>query len=261
MDDGVRILALAWPHRLFRKARTIMLKFERWDLIKRKIRRDDLEDLGVPTGDMICRCIDEGKLDLAKELAQYFVPESKGLHDLYVDWTADIFDKVAKKYGEEAMFELLRATQSTWMMRRTWSGLSKMEPFQRLILNGEIFRAHRCGPRQMGELTFVEDENKYELICDPCGSGGRIRRGDPVDGTPSRLGKPYNFGVTSQPYWWSWSQAGVPYYCIHCAMNEILMMEWGGWPLWVTEYTPDAEKPCAWHFYKTPQAIPEKYWT
>jgi hypothetical protein len=238
-----------------------MLKYERLDSIKRKIRQDDLDDLGVPTGDMICRCIDDGNLEMAKELAQYFVPESKGLHDLYVDWTADIFDKVAKKYGEEAMYELLRATQSTWMMRRTWSGLSKMQPFHRLILNAEIFRGHRCGPRQMGELNFREDENKYELLCDPCGSGGRIRRGDPIDGTPSRLGKPYNFGVTSKAYDWSWGQAGVPYYCIHCAINEILMMEWGGWPLWVTEYNPDATKPCAWHFYKTPQAIPEKYWT
>lgn len=238
-----------------------MLKFETWDLIGRKIRQDDLADLGVPTGDMIKRQIDEGKLELAKELADYFVPESKGLHDLYVDWTTDIFDKVAKKYGEEDMYELLRATQGTWMMRRTWSGLRKMTPIERLNINAEIFRAHRCGPRQQGELNITEDEHKYMLLCDPCGSGGRIRRGDPIDGTPSRLGKPYNFGVTTKPYWWSWSQAGVPYYCIHCAINEILMIEWGGWPFWVTEYNPDHSKPCAWHFYKAPEPMPEKYWT
>ena len=72
-----------------------MLKFEKWDLIKRKIRFDDpVADLGIPTTDMIKKCIDEGKLDLAKELTDYIVPESKGLHDLYVDWCTDIFDKV-----------------------------------------------------------------------------------------------------------------------------------------------------------------------
>jgi len=238
-----------------------MLKFEYWDMIRRKIRFDNLEDMGVPTGDMICREIDAGNYESAKELAQYFVPESKGLHDLYCDWTYDLFDKIASKHGEEAMFEILKETQSTWMMRRTWKGLLKMTPFQRLAINAEVFRAHRCGPRQQGELVLSEDEEKYTLLCDPCGSGGRMRRGDPVDGTPSRLGKPYNFGKTSKPYWWSWSQSGVPYYCIHCAVNELLMIEWGGWPLWVTDYDPDPEKPCCWSFYKKPEFIPEKYWT
>jgi len=238
-----------------------MLKFEKWELIKRKIRQDDVKDLGIPTADMVCREIDAGNLEVAKELSQYVVHESKALHDLFCDWTYDIFDKVAKRYGEEAMHELLRETQSTWMMKRTWKGLLGMTPFQRLILNAEIFRAHRCGPRQMGELVITEDREKYTLSFDPCGSGGRMRRGDPINGTPSRLGKPYNFGKTSKPYSWSWKQKGVPYYCIHCAVNESLMIEWGGWPLWVTMYDPDPEKPCGVIFYKKPEYIPEKYWT
>jgi hypothetical protein len=50
-------------------------------------------------------------------------------------------------------------------------------------------------------------------------------------------------GRTSKAYPWSWSQAGVPYYCLHCAVNEILMIEWGGWPLRVTEYNPDDTNP------------------
>jgi hypothetical protein len=237
-----------------------MLKYDKWDPIKRKIRKDDLNDLGVPTPDMVKRCIDEGKIGLAKELADYTLLEGKGLHDLYVDWTSDLLDKVAKKWGEEAMYQLLRDTQSTWMMHRTWRALVKMSPYERIWVNAEVFRAHRCGPRQMGELVFVEDGDKIRLEFDPCGSGGRTRRGDPVDGTPSRYGPPYNFGKTSKAYPWSWSQAGVPYYCIHCAVNEILMIEWGGWPLWVTEYAEDASKPCAWVFYKRPEVVPQKYW-
>jgi hypothetical protein len=59
-----------------------MLKYEKWDKIRRKIRKDDLQDLGVPTPDMVKRCIDEGKTELAKELADYIIIESKGLHDL-----------------------------------------------------------------------------------------------------------------------------------------------------------------------------------
>jgi len=76
-----------------------MLKYEKWDKIKRKIRKDDLKDLGVPTPDMVKRCIDDGRTELAKELADYIIIESKGLHDLYADWTSDMLDKVAKKFG------------------------------------------------------------------------------------------------------------------------------------------------------------------
>ena len=82
-----------------------------------------------------------------------------------------------------------------------------------------------------------------------------------MDGTPSRLGPPYNFGVTKAAHDWCWGLKGVPYYCVHCAINEILPLEWGGWPLWVTGYRPDAAEPCTWHFYKRPELIPEKYFT
>ena len=51
-------------------------------------------------------------------------------------------------------------------------------------------------------------------------------------------------------------RAGVPYYCAHCTLNELLSMEWGGHPLWATEYQDDAARPCAWHFYKRAELIP-----
>ncbi len=38
-------------------------------------------------------------------------------------------------------------------------------------------------------------------------------------------------------------------------------MEWGGHPLWVTGYDPDAAKPCYWYVYKRAEEIPEDYHT
>ena len=145
------------------------------------------------------------------------------------------------------------------MMRRTWKGLSKMSVEERVYLNAEVMRSHRCGPDQDGSIEIIEEYDRYSIKMDPCGSGGRMRRGDPVDGTPSRLGPPYNFGVTRKAYPWSWGRKNVPYYCIHCAINEILPIEWGGHPLWVTGYSDDTSEPCYWHFYKSPELIPEKY--
>lgn len=63
-------------------------------------------------------------------------------------------------------------------------------------------------------------------------------------------------GVTRTAYPWSWSRSSVPCHCVHCALNELLPMEWGGHPLWVTEYHHDASRPCAWHFYKRTELIP-----
>ncbi len=238
-----------------------MLRLVESERLKRLIREDDGADLGFPTQEMIIKAIDEGRYEEAKALARYMVPEGKGLHDLFCDWIWDMLTKTAEKDGEEAAYQLCRATQKTWMMRRTWKGLLKMSVEDRVRINAEVMRSHRCGPKQDGEIEIIEEQDRISIKMDPCGSGGRMRRGDPVAGTPSRLGPPYNFGVTKQAHPWSWGLKNVPFYCIHCAINEILPIEWGGYPLWVTGYSDDASKPCYWHFYKKPNLIPDKYFS
>ncbi|MBW1869635.1 MAG: hypothetical protein JRI73_10180 [Deltaproteobacteria bacterium] len=236
-----------------------MLNLVESEKLQRLIRKDDWKDLGRPTQEMIAAAIDEGRYDEAKALAGYFIPEGKALHDLFCDWIWDIFTKTSETNGEEAVYKLCRSTQETWMMRRTWKGLSRMSVEERVYLNAEVMRSHRCGPKQDGGIDIIEEKDRISIKMDPCGSGGRMRRGDPVDGTPSRLGPPYNFGATKKAYPWSWGRKDVPYYCIHCAINEILPIEWGGYPLWVTGYSDDAAKPCYWHFYKKPELVPDKY--
>lgn len=236
-----------------------MLKLVKSEKLRRLIRHDDWEDLGISTPEMIAKVMSENRYEEAKALADYYIPEGKALHDLFCDWIWDLYTKIAERNGEEAVYQYSRLTQETWMMRRTWKGLLKMSAEERVYVNAEVMRSHRCGPKQDGRIEIIVGEDHYSIKMDPCGSGGRMRRGDPVDGTPSRLGPPYNFGVTKKAYPWSWGKKNVPYYCIHCAVNEILPIEWGGSPLWVTGYSDDASKPCFWHFYKRPGLIPNIY--
>lgn len=238
-----------------------MLNLVKSEKLRRLLREDDWGDLGASTPEKIVEAIDAGRYEEAKALAMYMVPEGKSLHDLFCDWIWDMLTKTAETQGEEGVYRLLRSTQETWMMKRTWKGLSKMSVEERVYVNAEVMRSHRCGPKQLGDIEIIEDEHRYSIKMDPCGSGGRMRRGDPVEGTPSRLGPPYNFGATKRGYPWSWGRKNVPYYCIHCAVNEILPIEWGGHPLWVTGYADDASQPCCWHFYKRPELIPEEYYT
>ncbi len=237
-----------------------MLRFADLAGLDRPVRQDDVDDLGKPTQELICDAIDDGRADDAKALARYVTSEGKALHDLFCDWIWDLLSKIAEREGEPAVYEYLKATQETWMLKRTWRGFLGLTVKQRVDLTAEIMRSHMCGPDQDGEITVEEDEDRYAIVMDPCGSGGRMRRGDPVNGTGSRLDPPYNFGKTSKAYPWSFGETDVPFYCLHCAVNEIVPMELGGHPLWVTDYDPDASMPCRWLFYKNAESIPERYY-
>ncbi|MEM4406283.1 MAG: hypothetical protein QXS68_04485 [Candidatus Methanomethylicaceae archaeon] len=225
--------------------------------LKRVIRSDDWERLGIPTHKLIMEAMENGRMQDAAELLEYLGMEGKSLHDLYCDWIWDMLTKVAQVYGEEKVYWVCRETQGTWMLKRTWKAMVRMPVEDRVFITAEILRSHRCGPLQDGSLEVRDEGIRISLKMDPCGSGGRMRRGDPIAGTPSRLGPPYNFGVTQKAYPWSWGMVGVPYYCVHCAVNEILPTEWGGYPLWVTGFSLDAEDPCYWFFYKRPEDIPD----
>ena len=237
-----------------------MLRLTDMAKLGRKVRQDELETLGAPTQSLLVDAIDDGRVAEAKALAQYTVGEGKSLHDLMCDWVWDLLTRIAQRHGEEEMYDTLRASQATWMMKRTWKGFLTLTVEERVAVIAEMIRAHHSGPAQDGGVNVVDEGDRYAIVMDPCGSGGRMRRGDAVDGTPSRLGPPYNFGATEGAHDWSWRQSGVPYYCLHCAVNEILPMEWGGHPLWLTEYDPDARKPCAWVFYKKAEQIPDRYY-
>lgn len=238
-----------------------MLKLTDLAKLGRPVRQDDWAELGAATPEQICKAINEGRHEDAKRLARYVIDEGKPLHDLMCDWVWDLLTRIADRHGEEEMHRILRASQETWMMKRTWKGFLHLSVEERVQVTAEIVRAHRSGPHQDGGVEVIEEEDRYTIKVDPCGSGGRMRRGDPVDGTPSRLGPPYDFGTTQAAHDWSWGKKDVPYYCVHCALNEILPMEWGGHPLWVTGYDEDAGKPCRWYFYKRAELMPEEVYT
>ena len=233
-----------------------MLRLEHFAPFARALRQDDPEELGIPTLRLLSAALAAGRIDEAERLAGYALVEAKGLHDVYNDWIWDLLTQVARRSGEDEMAAVLRGSQETWMIRRTWRALLKLPVLARVQLTAETLRAHLGGPDSDGEITVSDEGEYWRIVMDPCGSGGRMRRGP-----HSRLAPPYGFGRTQQAHPWSWGRTEVPYYCCHCAFNELLPMEWGGHPLWVTDYDPDAARPCMVRFYKRAEDIPEHYYT
>ena len=104
----------------------------------RLLRQDDWEDLGRPTQEKVCEAIDEGRLEEAKRFARYMIPENKALHDFFSDLIWNILSEVAKRHGEEEMQDILKTSQETWMMKRTWKGFLTLSVKERVQITAEL---------------------------------------------------------------------------------------------------------------------------
>jgi hypothetical protein len=191
------------------------------------------------------------------------------LHDRGADFQAGLLTFVADRFGEAKIEDCYRHVLEPYLQERYRPFDIREQPFEEtldrnLYLSFEAMRAHLCGPGREGNLEFDEYDDRYVLSFDPCGSGGRMQRGDEIEGTPARAEPPYGFGVTRAEYNWAWNERGVCYYCAHCclALERWPAEQWGhpvrvvDPPLYPEEATGRGPKRCTWTIYKSLDAIP-----
>ena len=236
-----------------------MVRLEKSEWLGTMIRRDDWDELGVSSWIKIKEAIKGERKQEALELVDYLPVESYLVHHNLPIWTYYLLTYIAENYGEEKIYETMRETGKLLHGKGIVSAASM--PVEEVVrFHAQVQRSHRCGPGELGNLTITEDTEKYVISFDPCGSGGSMRRAREFDKIPPMTGLPHNLGKTKKAYPWSWSKTNVPYYCVHCCVwLEILPVEEIGYPLRVTLFDEDPEKPCAWAFYKKPELIPEEY--
>ncbi len=195
----------------------------------------------------------------------------RALHDRYADLMAGVLAFVARRFGEPALERCYRAVLEPYIQERYMPFDVRERPyedtlFRNLYIAIEAMRAHMGGPERIGNVNLTEHDDRWELRFDPCGSGGRILRGDPIEGTGSRVLAPYEFGVTQERHPWAWNEEGVCYYCAHCnfALSTLPAERWGhpvrtvDPPLWRGEDDPSTRKQCTWTIWKSLEAIPER---
>jgi len=127
----------------------------------------------------------------------------------------------------------------------------------------EAARGHLFGPGRRGEVELVEHEDRFVLRFDPCGSGGRVVRGDEIEGTPSRMEPPYGWSVSEEPASWNHYTKVVCLYCAHCiVLMEEMPMDRFGYPVRAIDppiYSADPSsnnQKCQYTMYKDPTAVP-----
>ena len=195
-------------------------------------------------------------------------------HDRDVDKTYCYMSEAAARYGDDAiprMYDRVLLPLFAWRYEKfdidkhPWDeGLETL-----LYVSCEAMRGHLVGPERTGDFELAEFADRYELQFDPCGSGGRTLRGDPIEGTPARMEAPYNWRVSEEERDWNHYQKGVCLYCAHCIiLMEHMPMDRFGYPVRVvdppvyggTDETGAPQK-CKWTMYKDPTNAPEEAYT
>jgi len=214
-----------------------MIRLEHSESLGRKIRKDSLEELRIPTWTLVREAIREGKAEEAIRFLDYACWEAKSAHDSLCSFIDDVMTHLAE-VNEELIYEVLRKRYDSVIRRWFSETLSVEESIQRCT---EWQRGHGAN------CTITEEPERYVIKCNPCGSGGQLRRIKDV----GKMKKAYN---------WTWGKIGVPYYCVHCCiMWEVIPGEFRGYPIRINLVGEKAQDPCVHLYYKKPELIPREY--
>ena len=226
---------------------------------------EEFRSIGV---DLIRKCGEGDRIGLLTLLEQY-KETWRLIQDRDVDHFYGLLNEAVNRFGEPVLSDIWDFVIGPLFKMRyakfdiadfAWSESLPVN----LYLAFESMRGHLVGPDRLGNIEFEEDEERFTFRFDPCGSGGRILRGDSIEGSPSRMEGPYNWGVTKERHDFAWNKQGVCYYCTHCCVvMQLKPIEAFGYPVRVVEpptYPDNTDSKCTWHVYKDPLKVPERYY-
>ena len=172
----------------------------------------------------------------------------RDLHDLYRDWVTSLMSHVYREHGVEGLNQCLRHSSKKgwmpWMMEDiTHDAKTRLRDWVRLLAIGNF-----------ASLKIEEDDEKFVITQNPCGSCGRQHR----DG---RYEPPWNFPLVKEKHPITFNVGDVTTYRTHIAvMHTIMPIERIGAPWPVMECPQTKDGACRVLMYKNPrQAAPKHY--
>ena len=181
--------------------------------------------------------------EILKDKTAYY----SDLHDIYVEFMGRLISYLYEYHRGEGLYNVLKTIGE--QQKERFLGAMSL-PIETIVKNSAmIMRSH---PR--GRLTIDEDSEKFTFSCGPCGSGGYLLDGGFYD-------PPKGFALIRDPQSMTWNNRDFPSYCVHCALwNEILPIEWKGYPYWVHKPPDKKNDPCVFYIYKDPKKIPKEHY-
>jgi hypothetical protein len=208
----------------------------------------------------------------ARALVDHSRDQWRRISDRDVDWCSGVMDALVVHCGETVVPEIWE--QVLWPLfnwRYDKFDVAKADWEDEILptllyVALEAMRTYLSTPdRGESPLELVEHEDRWVIRFDPCGTGGRSMRGEPLDDAGSRLDPPFDFQVIEGAYDWTDGKEGICVYCNHC---QVLMEHWPmdrfGYPLRVvdpptfprSDRVTNRDAKCQWTIYKDPTAAP-----
>ncbi len=169
--------------------------------------------------------------------------EWRPLHDLLNLWVTALFSLIYEEKGMPYLSELVRETyvamfDSTYRMQ---SMMDIKSLFRNMV---RLWYYHQA------TFRVREEEDRFVFVLDPCGSGGRLARGEVL--IPGRFR--YGAGMlreARQAHDITFGRAPFPIYCIHCAATNRDQFDGKPWPFIVDgDAMSDPSTPCVQYLYK-----------
>lgn len=214
-------------------------------MVKNRVfTNEELIEMGTRTMDAAVLAVETGDKEKAKKLITRMSKEFQGVHDLYMNWIADLMDYLYVRDGEEALYQALRKAVATYLdpLADAYSKADFKRQVQ-LLVSG--LRAH------LVSLRIEEDDEKVTVKMEPCGSGQRLMESGAY-GPPRNLSRIKAHRMT-------WGLSRFPIYCAHSPVQDILAIEKIGHPLFSSLPADEmARESCRFVIYKDPKAIPDQ---
>ncbi|MFA4837168.1 MAG: hypothetical protein WC749_14015 [Dehalococcoidia bacterium] len=208
---------------------------------------EELKEMGARTLDLLTEAIESGDSGKAKSLANRMHKESEFMHDLYMNWIADLMSYIHTNLGTDSTYQAVRKICNT--AQGELIDVRKIDFKLRVKGLLHALRGH------LQPIKIEEDDEKVCLTMEPCGSGQRLVQQGAYD-------PPRNCTMIAQPHPMTYGLTDVPIYCTHEPVLEILAIEKLGYPAVVAV---PAEKmgraACKFCIYKNVEDIPEEFYT
>lgn len=207
----------------------------------------ELKEMSVSTRDAAIQAVDAGDKEKAKKLITRMSREFQGIHDLYMNWAADLMDYVYTHDGEDALYQAMRKVVGTYLGPLI-DAYDKADFKRQVQMLASGLRAH------LESLEVEEDDEKVTVKMKPCGSGQRLLESGAYE-APRKLSR-----IKAHPM--TWGLPNFPIYCAHSPIQEIIAIEKIGRPVFsCLPAEPMASQSCRFVIYKEPKAIPEQVYT
>ena len=210
--------------------------------------KQELDEMGARTLDLLFAAIDAGDRNRAKMLAERMQKEYGLLHDGSIFWIAGLQSYIYRKLGIDALEEAERAAH-------TAEAKTVFEPPRGTDLRNVVEHLASVLRGHLQPVKIEEDDETISLVMQPCGSGARIIQ---KGGYSPEVG----LAMVTGPHPATWGLKEFPIYCTHCPILERMEVENMGRLGTCRIFSePMGSGDCKFVFYKNSADTPTEFYT